>query len=351
MKRITIVVVSVLVVATLVLGASAVMADKPLKPPHSWEGNQLIPRPNGFPAGPHYNLNIHGKKAGFACNDTPGGGSVFVDEYGPATIQYVSNKKGSLTELMVLDLCAVNNGTAKVQLPYEAEGYYVFGRILGKPNNSSNDGDASSVILYPNVVVQACNDTGYNSTAFGNLTSCDDPLLALGLIIRDQVYLAENETYVRFEPGVTKGKGKSKATDITDLFTYVGWVVHEDLDIWGPGNAPDGVIDDYDVPGGIYGAPGNATAEVLAAGKTVADYDCPFIEGKRNCNGEIDLIEEWLAFQADIDSPMAWYFSEEDGMWIFNIADLVVTEQGLVNDGTKLLQIRFYPKDGTTFEE
>jgi hypothetical protein len=38
-------------------------------------------------------------------------------------------------------------------------------------------------------------------------------------------------------------------------------------------------------------------------------------------------------------------------MWIFNIADLVVTEQGLVNDGTKLLQIRFYPRDGTTFEE
>jgi hypothetical protein len=351
MKRITMVVVSILVVATLVLGASTVMADKPPKPPHSGEGNQLIPRPNGFPAGPHYNLNIHGKKVGFACNETPGGGSVFVDEYGPATIQYVSNKKGPLTELMVLDPCAVNNGTAKVQLPHEAEGYYVFGRILGKPNNSSNDGDASSIILYPNVVVQACNDTGVDP-GFGNYTSCPgDPLLALGFLGYNQAYVAENETYVRFDPGVTKGKGKSKATDMTALFTYVGWVVHSDLDIWGAGNASDGVIDDYDVPGGIYGAPGNATAEVLAANKTVADYDCPFIEGQRNCNGKIDLIEEWLAFQADIDPPMAWYFSEGDGMWIFNIADLVVTEQGLVNDGTKLLQIRFYPKDGTTFEE
>jgi hypothetical protein len=124
--------------------------------------------------------------------------------------------------------------------------------------------------------------------------------------------------------------------------------VHEDLDIWGAGNASDGVIDDYDVPGGIYGAPGNATAEILAANKTVDEYDCG---DWGNCNGEIDLIGEWLAFQADIDPPMAWYFSEEDGMWILNIADLVVTEQGLVNDGTKLLQIRFYPKDGTTFEE
>jgi hypothetical protein len=335
MKRITIVVVSVLVVTTLVLGASTVMADKPS---HAGEGNQLIPRPNGFPAGPHYNLNIHGKKVGFACNDTPGGGSVFVDEYGPAKIQYVSNKKGSLTELMVLDPCAVNNGTAKVQLPYEAEGYYVFGRILGKPNNSSNNGDASSVILYPNVVMQACNDTG--DPGFGNWTSCD-PLLALGLIVQNQVYVAENETYVRFEPGVTKGKGKSKATDITALFTYVGWVVHSDLDIGNStsgwcGNVtdpePDGQINDCDVPTDAYNTiPGTQP------------YDS-------DANLFIDL-EEWLAYNADLDPPMAWYFSEGDGMWIFNIADLVVTEQGLVNDGTKLLQIRFYPKDGTTFEE
>jgi hypothetical protein len=338
MKRITLVVLSVLVLATLVSGASTVMADKPS---HAGEGSQLIPRPNGFPAGPHYNLNIHGKKVGFACNDTPGGGSVFVDEYGPATIQYVSNKKGSLTELTVLDPCAVNNGTAKVQLPHEADGYYVFGRILGKPNNSSNNGDASSVILYPNVVVQACNDTGLDP-GFGNYTSCPgDPLLALGFLGYNQVYVAENETYVRFEPGVTKGKGKSKATDMTALFTYVGWVVHSDLDIGNStsgwcGNVthpePDGQINDCDVPTDAYNT---------IPGTQPYDSDTSL---------SIDL-EEWLAYNADLDPPMAWYFSEGDGMWIFNVADLVVTEQGLVNDGTKLLQIRFYPKDGTTFEE
>jgi hypothetical protein len=328
MKRIMIVAVSVLLVATLFLGTSTVLADKPPKPPHSGEGNQLIPRPNGFPAGPHYNLNIHGKKDGFACNDTPGGGSVFVDEYGPATIQYVSNKKGSLTELMVLDPCAVDNGVAKVQLPYEADGYYVFGRILGKPNNSSNKGDASSVILYPNVVVQACNDTGVDP-GFGDWTSCPgDPLLALGFLVHDQVYVAENETYARFEPGVTKGKGKSRATDITALFTYVGWIVHPDLDI----SAPYGEITQDDVPVDAYNTiPGTQP------------YDS-------DGNSFID-VEEWLTYQADQTPPMAWYFSVGDGMWIFNIADLVVTEQGLVNDGTKLLQIRFYPKDGTTFEE
>jgi hypothetical protein len=324
MKKVIFIILAVVLVLAL---PTAALADKPSKPPHSGEGNQLIPRPNGFPAGPHYNLNIHGKKADFACNDTPGGGSVFVDEYGPATIQYVSNRKGSLTELMVLDPCAVDNGVAKVQLPYEADGYYVFGRILGKPDNSSNKGDASSVILYPNVVVQACNDTG--DPDFGDWTSCpDDSLLALGLIVHDQVYVAENETYVRFEPGVTKGKGKSKATDITALFTYVGWIVHPDLDI----SAPYGEITQDDVPVDAYNTiPGTQP------------YDS-------DGNSFID-VEEWLTYQADQTPPMAWYFSLGDGMWIFNIADLVVTGQELVNDGTKLLQIRFYPKNGTTFEE
>jgi hypothetical protein len=333
MKRVVIVIVSVLAVAALVFGASIAMAAKP---PHAGEGNQLIPRPNGFPAGPHFNLNIHGKKVGFACNETPGGGSVFVDEYGPATIQYVSNRKPSVTELTVLDPCAVNAGTAKVQLPYEADGYYVFGRILGKPDHGKDCTGTtcpSKVILYPNVAIQACNDTGYNTTAFGDLTACDDPLLALGLIIHDQVYLADNETYTRFESGVTKGKGKSKATDITALFTYVGWIVHPDLDVWPVGD-PDGKITQEDVPADAY----NTT----------------LYPGMELCNEEpleTVTVEEWLCYNSGLTPQMAWYYGPEDGMWIFNIADLVVTEQGLFNDGTKLLQIRFYPKDGTTFGE
>lgn len=327
MKRNMIILVSVLLAVTLAVGGSIAMAAQP---PHAGEGNQLIPRPNGFPAGPHFNLNIHGKNAtNFVCNETPGGGSIFVDEYGPATIQYVTNKKSSVVNLTVLDPCAVNNGTAIVQLPYEADGYYVFGRILGKPDHGQS-ANASSVILYPNVVIQACNDTGNNTSAFANLTSCDDPLLALGFILYNQVYLAENETYVRFDPLVTNGKGKSKATDITALFTYTGWVVHPDLDISGPNGTSDGVIDEYDVPADAS----NTT--------TYPGIELCNIEDTANVT-----VEEWLCYNSGLTPPMAWYY---DGVWIFNVADLVVTEQGLVNDGTKLLQIRFYPKDGTTFE-
>ena len=153
MKRITIAGVSVLVVATLLLGASVVLAAKPQ---NSGSGKDVIALSNGFPSGEHLNLNIHGKKVDFIGDPAPGGHSVFILEYGNSTIQYVSNKKASLTELYVIDPLAeaFDGDPAKVQLPYEADGYYVFGRILGKPNNGKLE-PVSSIILYPNEVVDA----------------------------------------------------------------------------------------------------------------------------------------------------------------------------------------------------
>jgi len=318
MKRIIMVALAFVIVAAIALGGASVLAAKP---------QSVIEKSNGYPSGEHFNLNIHGKKVDFNCDPTPGGGSVFVDEVGPATIQYVTNRKSSVVNLTVLDPCAVDGGTAKVQLPYEAEGYYVFGSIRGKPNNG-NGGEASSIILYPNVVVQACNDNVSNPDPnFGDYTSCDDALLSLGLITK-HTYFAQNETYVRFDPTAVKGKGKSKATDITRLFTYVGWIIDEGLDTgsWNESTSscqliPDGLITKCDVPQD-YTGDGNITEE--------------------------DIVP-WLEEQAALSTPMAWYFALNDGMWIFNIADLVVTEQGLVNDGTKLMKLRFYPVDTTEY--
>ena len=84
--------------------------------------------------------------------------------------------------------------------------------------------------------------------------------------------------------------------------------------------------------------------EAVAAGFTVDQIDGDSTFGDNS--GAIDLIAEWLLFQAALQEPMAWYFQKD---WIFNVADLVVTEQGLVNDGTKLLQLRFYPVETTQF--
>lgn len=319
MKRIALLALAVTMIAALVAGASTAFAAKP---------QDVIARSNGFPSGEHFNLNIHGKNW-VTCQATEdGGGSVFVPEYGDATIQYVTNKKSSVGNLTVLDPCAGFNGpndVAKVQLPYEAEGYYVFGRILGKPDNGES-GNESSIILYPNLVKQACNDDLLDPD-FGDYTSCD---LALGLIVGTNLYAATPQEFIRFYPTASPGKGNSQGIDITRLFTYTGWVVHESLDIY-PAPDGDGAITKEDIP--------------------LGDYDSdPLTPDNRDYNNDGNFddndLNAWLTDMSELEPPMAWYFEDE---WIFNIADLVVTEQGLVNDGTKLLQIRFYPVDTTEF--
>ena len=102
---------------------------------------------------------------------------------------------------------------------------------------------------------------------------------------------------------------------------YTGWVVDESLDT----AAPFGIIDINDVPLGDYDGDVNTADN--------HDYNNDGYENE-------DDVNDWLTYESEQDPPMAWYFENE---WILNIADLVVTEQGLVNDGTKLLQIRFYP--------
>ena len=360
MKRRIVLVVTALILVALLVGVSAVMAAKPQ---NSGSGKDVIALSNGFPSGQHFNLNIHGKDPEtFVCNETAGGRSVFVAEYGASTIQYVSNKKASVYELTVLDPCAMpelygGDGVAKVQLPYQvlvdetptpAGGYYVFARILAKPNNSKIE-PSSNIILYPNTVVEACNDVDPANPEFPNYTECpDNPELMLGLIVGQNLYVPDPDEQVlrRFENPTATGRGKSLAVDITRLFTYTGWVVDARLDFGDSSNGCNGTMADPDPDGEIdeCDLPDNAWDIITSAGVDPNLYDDHPLFG--NNNDLLDTIEEWLAYNADLDPPMAWYFANH---WIFDIADLVITEQGLVNDGTKLVQIRFYPVVTTTF--
>jgi hypothetical protein len=356
MQRIVIVALAIVVVTAFAIGSATAFAAKPQS---NGSGKDVIDMSNGFPSGEHHNLNIHGMKEGYICEEIEGGNSVRVSLYDTATIQYVSNKKSSVANLTVLDPCAVDGGTAKVQLPYEQDGYFVFGRIGGTPNNNGNnkDGDPSRIILYPNVIVDACN---WNSSAeseeeFGTHTSCDEALLPLGVIVGDNLYTPNpaNATFERFDPIPSgnngKGTGRSKGMDITRLFTYTGWAADASLDIGNstggclPGQ--DGILDNCDVPL-------TAWTIITDAGFNPEDYD-PHIHNYPNCgdvthgvdDGQID-IEEWLAFQEDLGAVACNYYCEE---FILNIADLVVTEQEIENQGAKLLQIRFYPVDTTVY--
>jgi hypothetical protein len=313
MKKV--IMVFLMVAAILLFGQSAI-AEKRL---------DVILMSNGYPSGAHENLNIHGKAPGengtFSCATSDGGRSIFIGEEGESTIEYVWNKKAaSVTELTVLDSCAepFDGNAARVQLPYEQEGYYVFYRLRGKPNNG-NPGGPSSIMLIPNPVLKVCNDTDPANPDFPDYTNCPDgtetTLMALGLVTNAGVYEVREAGLFRFDDsqeskGKGKGNGNSKAVDITGLFQWSGFVCDGSLDTNG-----DGVLNEDDVPEEYGNGDGTIT--------------------------EVEF-ESWLQAQ----DGMCQYHDDE---WVWNLADLVVQSQTIDNDGAKLLKIRWYPVATTTY--
>jgi hypothetical protein len=318
---------TVALMAVLVASASPALAAG--KPP------DVIAKSNGFPSGMHFNLNIHGADLSLdnPCTHEAGGNSVFIDLYGTSTVQYQSNKRSSVTELVVTDPCAGGDGKVAVQLPTKVTvvdettlisqdvpvtGYYVYGRILGKPQNGNNDPQGrSNIIFSPNVVTDVYN--------------LDEEMVVLGLITWNATYYAGEEAFYRFEDPVSTAKGKSPAREMTHLFEFSGWVVDASLDTNSPldDGISDNVISIWDVPLGNY--------DILT------DRDGTLTPDNRDFNNdgiEDDYdIDAWLATQG----TLATEYTNE---WIFNIADVVTTEEQVTNDGTKLFQVRFYPYFG-----
>jgi len=276
--------------------------------------------PNGFPSGPHYNLNIIGKKADFTCTPTQPdpitglyGNVVFIPEIGlsenSGQIVITSGKKGGKatsqwsTELQVTDACspAFDGTPAVVQLPPSEKGYWVYARALAKPVEDSFWG-----ISY-NGLISAQDE-------FGN------DLVALGLVTSDGV-AKSGETLQR-------SKGKSTALDITQLFMWTGtictidysqYLLLDPLDpinyrplCWTDGGLdtlPDGLLTDDDT----FAQPGTDPANPCTTGSKLI----------------------WVR--------VACASYSTDPVWIFNIAELVSADWLVDNNGTKLVQIRFYP--------
>lgn len=285
----------------------------------------VIEKSNGFPSGEHFNLNIHGKKSDYNCDPASGGNSIFVPEWGTSIIEFISNNKASLTELVAIDRCAeqFDNDPAQVQLPREDDGYWVFARILAKPNNGP-DKEPSQVILYPRPdLLQLCNDdngTGFAIDGFDQFTSCSDSnidgVMPLGLITNSGTFKQTEQGLERFDSTATTGKGKSKAIDITPMFIWSGYICEATLDI----AEPFGEITPADV---------ESDATLLAL------YDTNIVD---------DMIDD-VEFQTFLDAECM--FSDEQ--WVFSLADLVVYGLEYENKGSKLVQIRFYPVDTTEF--
>ena len=290
---------------------------------------------NGFPSGQHFNLNLHGENPS-TYTGTPNGNAVIVALNGSSTIEYLSNKRNTNdTELVVLDSLAENFGPdydpAQVYLPYNivdesdyttkpAGGYYVYGRILGTPNNGSNDAP-SKIILTQNFIVDAANSANETTDGWPFGFDPDEDLLGLGVVTTNgNLYIPSvNGTFERFDPptdtyekGNGNKQGKSKAVDISDLFKWTGYVSDNlSLDLNG-----NGYLDVGDVPSDQNG-------------DTIID--------------ETDL-GLWLDNLVLIGEAVKY-----EGAWIFDIADMVISGQTVLNDGAKNFQLRFYPVATTVF--
>jgi hypothetical protein len=281
---------SLFVLAVILYLGSTAFAEKRM---------DIISMSSGYPSGANFTLNIHGKDNTFTCASAVDGNSIFISEYGNSTITYISNRQKHTTDLTVLDSCseAFDEDAAQVKLPFQADGYYVFARLGGKPDTSSISGDP--VLLVPNPVLKACNDTDQE---------CSGSLMTLGVITSEGVYKMTQKGLFLFYPNTEKGGGKVMVQDITGLFQWTGYVLKASLDTSGPGGVPDGVIDIYDLPMG-FDADGDWDTDQ-------ADFDL------------------WLKFQT-WDGYGRYY--ENRYLW------------DIVNDGSKLLTIMWYPVSTTSF--
>ena len=274
---------SLLVITMLFLMAGSSLATMP--------GEDV--NPNGFPSGPHYNLNIIGKKAEFTCPaqeyDEFGnpiyGNVVFVPENGQGIQILMQSGKGkkveAITELQAIDPCtaAFDEDAAIIQLPKNENGYKVYARALATPTANPY------MTISPELVLV--------EDEYGN------NLIELGLVT-DGGFQKPGETFVRY-------KGRSIAKDITPLFLWTGSVCYfsdvttavtkccVDTDL-------DGLYDQCVDPDPLLGTcPPNYVLEYV------------------NCTDYVDT-------------------------WVFNIGDFVEYLWSIDNSGVKLLQVRFYPQ-------
>ena len=311
---------------------------------------------NGFPSGPHFNLNIKAKNpATFTCPPQEDVMKYFCPDVGNMqtygtdlecdtactadcisiygnvinfpqgdgsdnfTILMESGKvkpKGKPTEpqnypdlLEVTDWCMgfENNDNAAFRLPADPDGYAVYARLTGDPKEDPAFDFTNPVISYVEDSNQDLLWLGYVSNGVFNPAGDD-----IGSISR------------------TKGKGVSKGTDITPLFMWSGDVCTF-IDQGDGGVPTDQCCIDADTH--LDGDPSNNDSANVVEGAPDGIYE--------ECVDPIaDLCEE--GYTAEV----VYCTIFDDPVWVFNIAEFVGMLFDIDPDGAykaSLLQIRFYP--------
>jgi len=274
--------------ALLLLSTGLAFATKP---------GEIVNRSNGFPSGSHYNLNLIGKTDGYTCPapeyDLDGyqiyGNVIFLPQSGEDVQIVMQSGKGkkaaSVASLQVTDWCtwAFDGDEAVMQLPKNDKGYRVYARALASPQGSPG------MYIEPGLI--SVEDENGNDLVF------------LGLVTSDGFW----SPYVSFE----RKKGKSKAIDITGLFSYSGEVCYLDTTTF---------------------------CNTGCTEKTLCCVDDNFDGIYESCT---ELAEGAIceASEEQVSSYCSTYTNE----WVFNIGEWVQYFWKVDNNGSKLVQIRFYP--------
>jgi hypothetical protein len=201
---------------------------------------------------------------------------------------------------------------------------------------------------------------GLSEDQGGDAISCEDEtLVGLGLVNNKGAFEKTEEGLERFGDESAKGKGKSKAVPITDLFLWTGSVCDAAiLDVWDTDSDESLTINDFEtgiIDNEITAAElafhlgiteGEATIIIDAAEATViAEPNDDVVD-----NGVIDTDAEFAAFLeiqfGETFNCVAFYDE-----WVFNVADIVLYGFTYENNGSSLTQIRFYPTATTEFTE
>jgi hypothetical protein len=303
-------------------------------------GNNLLG--NGYPSGPHFNLVILGKKAGFVCPtaaeyiaSTPAQNVIYVPQVGTdIKIMMESGAKGPKTDptlvaLKVTDWCtdAFDGTPAVVQIPKDAEGYAVFARIHGKPG----PGDGSTATFE-----FTTRDLDLVQDEFGN------DLIVLGVVDDTGITDISGTVIERFDTG-GKGKGGRKATDISALFEYTGQVcaINDQEGFCSGGSVCSAgptvcCVPVEEVAGTFVEASGCNDPELAGFAGCAPQVE---VEGVMQCPDPFTYNGVQTSNVCEVITACKTF----DGAWIFNIADFVNVLFGADNEGSYNVQVRWYP--------
>jgi hypothetical protein len=222
MRRILMAMIPAMLVGILILWISPAMAGK---------AEDVIENSNGYLSGHHFNWNDQRKDPStFSCEELLSGvKSVFIDEYGASTTQYITNKKSNITDLMVQERCArcfndpPNDTPEKVLLSYEREDLYVFSRVRANSDNEPNLSNPNSIRFHPNLLGNARNDADPARSDSPIAIKPPDAQLLQTLESNNIQYLhnTTSEESVIYDLATAPGKEKTKPSKVKRLFKWL----------------------------------------------------------------------------------------------------------------------------------